>query len=295
MELADRYKIIKKLGSQKKRKFGDVFLVSHIDSYQLGVLKLAKKIPENQKLIERLKHEASFDFNSDGLPRILDVFESDDAFSFIREFKEGKAIDEVWKTLSKKARHPFLVDVLEQLVPIFQTLKEHSIVHCDIKPSNLIISTDGKVHLIDFGLALRTNKIEDRGTIFPLGFAAPELLLNRLKLVDERTDFYALGILIWRLYDGKLPLTHPNPSIFTNLQLTHPLPESYEISTKIHSTLARLSAKYQFRIPPNKMEINEVDACLSEGMNLRYSNLASFIVDFKKAAPKSWFRSLGRV
>jgi len=295
MEWADRYKIIKKLGTQKKRKFGDVFLVSTIETNQLGVLKFVAKTLDNQKTVERLKHEASFHLDFDGLPKILEVFESEYAFFFVREFKEGIALDTVWNSLSKKKRHPFLVTILEQLAPIFQTLKDQCVVHCDLKPSNLLVSEDGKIHLIDFGLALRTNAIEDRGILFPLGYAAPELLLNRLHLVDERTDYYALGILIWRLYDGKLPLVHPNPSIFTNLQLTHPLPESYEISKKIYATLARLSAKHPFKMPPNKMEISEVDKCLLAGMNLRYSSIELFIQDFKDTAPKSWFRSLSRV
>ncbi|MFN5845526.1 MAG: protein kinase domain-containing protein, partial [Flavobacteriia bacterium] len=137
------------------------------------------------------------------------------------------------------------------------------------------------VSLIDFGLALRTFEPNKRSTLFPLGFAAPELILNRLDLVDQRTDLYALGIVIWRLYDGKLPLTHPNPSVFTNLQLTHPLPESDKLPKGLHNLLQKLSAKHQFKTAPNLMDNQAVLAGLKEGMDQRYSELSVFIEEFR--------------
>lgn len=289
MELSQRFKIEHKLGSQRNRKFGNVFLVTDTTSKKKGVLKAAKKESESKILVERVMHEGSFDFNFPGLPKTLAIYDSENEYILIREYVEGITLEEAWNSTKKKDRHNFLAEVLSQLAVILNRLKELSIVHCDIKPGNILISPDLKVHLIDFGIALHINSQETRETLFPLGYAAPELLLNRLHLVDHRTDYFALGVLIWKLYAGKLPLTHPNPSIFTNLQLTHPLPESSDVPKKIQRLLEKLSAKHQFSIPPNKMKLEYVDEGLMKGMNSRYIDLNEFVNDFKAAKPFKLF------
>jgi serine/threonine protein kinase len=122
-----------------------------------------------------------------------------------------------------------------------------------------------------------------------LGFAAPELLLNRLSIVNQSTDIYALGILIWRLYTGELPLTHPNPSIFTNLQLTHPLPNDSSIPKRLFPILEKMTVKHQFQLPPNKMGRNEVDELLSKAMLQRYTNLTEVLNDIQEMISKRSF------
>jgi len=291
MGFSERYLIERKLGNQRRRKFGAVYLGRIKETGEQCVIKSIEKTEATKHLCERLRHEATFHFSFEGLPKILDVFESDNELFVVRSFVEGTPIDEAWKQLKKKERHAFLEDLVEQLISILDHLDSLQIVHCDLKPSNLLLDKNQKLHLIDFGLALRRDENNDRGILFPLGFAAPELILNRLHLVDRRTDYFALGILLWKLYSDRLPLTHPNPSVFTNLQLTQALPESPEISTKIHVLLAKLSAKHNFRLPPNQLPINEVDDLLKEGMNLRYDDLNAFLRDFKAAKRTSWFRT----
>lgn len=289
MDIADQYRILEKMGQQARRKFGSVYLVEDTTSGKRGVLKAVGKSDENKVLVERLRHEASFDFSFPGLPQILDVYESDSELMLVRSYVDATPLDEVWKTIGKRERHSFLVQVLEGLAPLLNHLKEQHIVHCDLKPGNILVGRDGSVHLIDFGLSLRQGQIDERSILFPLGYAAPELLLNRLHLVDHRTDYFALGIVLWRLYAGKLPLTHPNPSIFTNLQLTHPLPESSDVPRKIQKLLEKMAAKHAFNIPPNRLPADEVDACLREGMLARYDDLQTFIEAFIAAGSSNWF------
>lgn len=285
MELSQKFKIVQRLGSQHNRKFGDVFLVADSLNRKKGVMKALKKEVGSETIFNRLLHEGTFDFDFPGLPKTIEAYNSENEYILIREYIEGVTLDKAWQNTKRRDRYDFLKDVLTQLSVILNQLKAFSIVHCDIKPSNILISPDGQVHLIDFGMALRTDSPDSRETLFPLGYAAPELLLNRLHLVDHRTDYFALGVLIWKLYAGKLPLTHPNPSIFTNLQLTHPLPESSDVPNKIYPLLEKLSAKHRFLIPPNKMNHEDVDKGLAKGMDSRYSEINEFIHDFKSAKP----------
>ncbi len=290
MDFSQRFKIEGKLGQQRQRKFGEVYRVYDLESEQFGVLKALRKNQVAEHVVNRLRQEATFDFEWDGLPKIIAVHETESELLVVRNYIDAEPINEYWKRIKKRERHAFLLKVLQQLSQIFDHLELHGIVHCDIKPGNILIDGNQRVHLIDFGLALRKTETQDRGILFPLGFAAPELLLNRLHLVDKRTDYYALGILLWSLYEGHLPLTHPNPSVFTNLQLTHPLPESSELSRKMNVILTKLCAKHTFNKPPNQLPEKEMDAALQRGMDTRYGSMHDFLADFEAAQPKGWFR-----
>jgi len=242
-ELSNKYKILSKLGNQVNSKFGEVFLIENRITGAKAVMKALMRTGSNQAAQERLKHEATFSFDLPGLPATIDLIETKNEIILIKSFHPGIPLDEFWFSIAKNERKEYLLKILEGLCKIFEHLAKLNIVHCDIKPGNILVDFKSGtlvVSLIDFGLALRT-----------------------------------------RLYDGKLPLTHPNPSVFTNLQLTHPLPESDKLPKGLHNLLQKLSAKHQFKTAPNLMDNQAVLAGLKEGMDQRYSELSVFIEEFR--------------
>ncbi|MCH2224329.1 MAG: protein kinase [Crocinitomicaceae bacterium] len=235
-------------------------------------IKALKKDSTNSLAQSRLRQEATFSFSNDTLPVILDFHEGEREIILVKEYIEGVTIDLFWKQLKNKQRIPFLQKFMYSLIPPLNILNSEKITHCDIKPENILVhgtADSFKVSLIDFGLSIDKHKPEQRSTLFPLGFAAPELLLNQLDIISQKSDIYALGILIWRLFTGKLPLTHPNPSIFTNLQLTHPLPTHESIPRKVFEILEKMTVKHSFKLPPNKMKKEDVIPLLQAAMNQR--------------------------
>jgi serine/threonine protein kinase len=295
MEFSAKYRLQKRLGSQRNRKFGEIFLATDNRTRLNVVIKTVKTDPKEYFNQERLKAESSFSFDFEGLPKTLDFEETKDNIFLVRQYFEGVPLDQHWKNLKRKQRLTFIIDLLQKLLPIFNHLNDLGIVHCDIKPSNILIeqqSESFRVHLLDFGLSIRTSEIKEnrkRKLLFPLGYAAPELLLNQLEIVDQQTDIFALGIVIWRLYAGNLPLVHPNPSVFTNLQLTHPLPEHSEIKKKLHRVLSKMSFKHQFKIPPNRMDQQEVKELLFTAMGKRHSSLKEVIEELQLIANKRFW------
>ena len=289
MQPSKKYQITSPLGSNRRRKFGSLYLVSNKVTNEKGVLKVVQKTEKSRIAYERLQAEATFNFDSQGLPKILDTFESDEDYMIVRNYIEAVTLDERFSQIKKRERHSFLIEVLSKLGDILSYLHKDAIYHCDIKPGNILVDSNNNVHLIDFGLALNGTEITNRKLLFPLGYAAPELLLNQLSLVDHRTDYFALGITIWRLYDGKMPLIHRNPSITTNLQLTHPLPDSSEISRRIYKVLAKMCAKHSFKVPPNSMATKDVQKHLKDAMNKRYNVYSIFLSDFQEARSRGLF------
>ncbi|MFK7783679.1 MAG: serine/threonine-protein kinase [Crocinitomicaceae bacterium] len=296
MEFSKKYRLEKRLGKQRKRKFGEIFLATDTRNNRKVVLKAVRINPDDPTNVRRLTAEASFSFDFEGLPTTLDFEETASTIFLVREYVEGIPLDEYWDQLKRRKRLPFVIELLEKLQAIFDHLTSLNVVHCDIKPSNILITSKAdtfKVNLLDFGLSIRTSEEKEnrqRKLLFPLGFAAPELLLNQLELADHRTDMFALGVMIWRLYAGTLPLVHPNPSVFTNLQLTHPLPEHTEVPKKLYVILAKMAYKHQFDLPPNQMKQNEVRELLASAMDKRYHSWNEIIQALKSIEKKRFWK-----
>lgn len=288
------YKIVHELGDQKRRKFGKVYLIRHIETGEEAILKVIFKNEANLHLQTRLRQEASFSFDLKGLPKILEFKESENEILIIKEFQTGVPLLDFWSSTKSKDRLKTLVTLLQRLEPIFDHLSNMKIVHCDLKPSNILVNQTREhisVELIDFGLALNTTKAEERKILFPLGYAAPELILNHLDIIDQRTDIFSLGIIIWRLFHGKLPLSHPNPSVFTNLQITYPLPDCPELNGPANDILSKMCFKHAFKNSPNNMPREIVKDNLLSAMNMRYNDLHEIIEDFKSIpTKKAWYK-----
>ncbi len=276
---------IKQLGEPRKKKFGSVFLIQSSEDHNLFVLKELQKDKANEHIQANFRNEKEFSFNTPGLPAVISFTENKDFMQLVLSYKAGITLDEFWKSVPKKERVKFLVQFLTQLDQLLLVLRKKNIVHCDLRPANILIDGDLEyftVHLIDFGLSIKTTKIPNRKLIFPLGYAAPELILNKLSVLDQRTDLFSIGIIIFKLYTDELPLKHKNPSIYTNLQLVHPLVANSKIPKEIFPLLLKLTAKPTFKTSPNRMEQHIVDDILEEAMNKRYKSLGEFIIDLTK-------------
>ncbi len=296
-ESLNQFEVINKLGTPNKRKFNEVYLIKNMTSGDLAVLKKLVKTNENHHLWGVLKAESQFNFTNQNLPKTLCFIENNEEVILIRNFQKGIPLNEFWKKLKSKNQLKFLKKMIGALVPIFDELAAKNIVHCDIKPSNILVDeseNELNFSLIDFGMALDSNKLEERKTLFALGYSAPEIILNRLQIANQTSDIFALGISIWQLYAGKLPLTHPNPSVMTNLQITHPLPTNGNISKSMQEILNKMCRKHSFKMPPNLMENAELDQCLMSAQQERFQNMQSVFEALSIVKEKRFFGFFGR-
>src|SRR5215471_4529312 len=130
----------------------------------------------------------------------------------VMEFVDGKSLRALLSA-SKRFSVERALDFGRQVAEILAYLHANGIVHRDLKPENLLVTADGKIKLLDFGIAL--DEAARRLTWFGLSatvgtpdYMAPEQVSGRRG--DVRTDIYALGTMLYEMITGELPFTGPN-------------------------------------------------------------------------------------
>ena len=294
MSSIDQFRIEKELFPGTKRKFSRVFKGVCKQTGQAVLIKTCAIHLSTPQIAERLRQESKFHFDMKGLPEVLAFFEAENEVILVKKWHEGIELNHYLSSFKARERAKALLPVLEAIEPLLNHIHQHGIVHLDLKPHNILIeSMHNKINVsfLDFGIAINRAVREDRGILFPLGYAAPECLLNELDLCDHRSDYFSLGVTCWQCIESRLPLLHPNPSITTNLQLTHPLPDGNAMSKKQNRILRKLSEKHPFALPPNRMEKEACRTALLDGMNRRYNRFSEFISDWRLTCEtKSWWR-----
>lgn len=125
----------------------------------------------------------------------------------------------------------FAVLVIKKVLSGIMALHDAGYIHRDIDPSNIMITHDEKIKLIDFGIAKKVDglKTHDRNLTTAGQFmgkpqyAAPELIIGELKNQNKPTDIYAIGILLFQLITGHLPFDGP-ANVVLNAHLHNKMP-----------------------------------------------------------------------
>ncbi|MBI3272297.1 MAG: protein kinase [Planctomycetes bacterium] len=141
-------------------------------------------------------------------PNIIGIYHvgvQDGRSFFAMEFVKGKTLDELAANLPERKLLEYIRDVARAL----HYAHGQSIVHRDVKPSNILISDDGKAFLMDFGLAKQLKEKQNlTATGFVMGtpnFMSPEQVNGLSDLVDGRSDVFSLGSVLYAMLTGKCP------------------------------------------------------------------------------------------
>ena len=198
------YNIIEKIGSGN---MGVVFKAQDLRLGRLVALKfLSPGLSFEAEAKERFAHEATAASALDhpNICAIHEISESETGQVFIAmAYYDGETLEE--KLKRGRLPLPELQDLAIQTASGLAKLHSEGIAHLDIKPANLLITNEGKVKIIDFGLAkLGGSRIATERTIVgtPL-YMSPEQIGGRK--IDHRTDIWSLGVVLYEMATGKLP------------------------------------------------------------------------------------------
>jgi serine/threonine protein kinase len=144
-----------------------------------------------------------------GVVRVLDDDVTDDGMAFIvMELLDGEPWKARWLSAGRALPVAAILDVSEQVLEILRAAHEAGVLHRDVKPDNVFITTTGDVKLVDFGIArLREGNVEKTQTGAMLGtpaFMSPEQTLAHWDEVDARSDLFSLGASMWLMASGRL-------------------------------------------------------------------------------------------
>ncbi|MEK4563641.1 serine/threonine-protein kinase [Alkalihalobacillus sp. FSL R5-0424] len=201
--LRDRYKVIRHIGSGG---MAVVYLACELhDESKLWAVKIAdtekkmaRRLSAEGKVLSRLHHK--------NLPQIADFFYSDDQryVYLVQEYIEGKSLLQLFEEQDEPFSESFVIDLGIEIADILIYLhsQQPAIIYRDIKPGNLMLTNEGRLMLIDFGIARAYDeeKLKDTLQIGTVGFAAPEQFEKRQS--DTRTDLFSLGALLYFLLSG---------------------------------------------------------------------------------------------
>lgn len=199
-----RYTIALPLG---KGGMGMVYqAVDTMTGQQVALKVLLPKFAKQKKVIDSLVHEFSLGqrLNHPNLLQIRHLETRGNTPYIVMELMDGGDVAELASSRGEVLSPKELLPVLESVCSALSALHKEAIVHLDIKPQNILLATDGRIRLADFGISSRMK--DQRGGHSGAGtpwYAAPEQLDREVCGVG--TDVYAVGMMTYRLLSGGFP------------------------------------------------------------------------------------------
>jgi serine/threonine protein kinase/tetratricopeptide (TPR) repeat protein len=244
-----KYRIIGELG---KGGMAMVYKAEDIKLRRIVALKLLwPELTRDDEVKERFMREAQAVSALDhaNICTIYEIDETKDGQMFIvMSHYEGVTLREKIKDESFSSEAA--VDIAIQIACGLAEAHEKGIVHRDIKPGNIMLTAKGQVKIMDFGLAklLGRERITDIGV--PMGtvaYMSPEQA--RGKGIDQRTDIWSLGVLLYEMITGELPFKGENAQAIIHLILnTEPEPVTHlrpDAPKELESVISRALCKPQ--------------------------------------------------
>lgn len=244
-----------------------------------------------QGLIERARREASIQINSENLVKMYGFIEVKDAggvmhYHVVSELLEGvmladllngKTTDNSGNEIpyakelynrSQVDREGFAALIVKKVLSGIMAMHDKHYIHRDIDPSNIMVTADGNVKLIDYGIAkqIKTINTQDRALtstgqfMGKAAYAAPELVTGDIPHQNETTDIYAIGIMLYQLLTGKLPFDGADHEV---LQM-------------------QMRSKPNLRLIPNKELRKVVEKATAKRQSDRYISASEFRVDLER-------------
>ena len=201
--LSDRYEILSKVGAGG---MSDVYKAKdHILSRFVAIKVLKQEFSEDSSFVTKFRAEAqsAAGLEHPNIVNIYDVGSENGLYYIVMEYVEGitlKTYIEKNGQLSFKESASIAIQVARGI----EAAHNKNIIHRDIKPQNIIISTDGKVKVTDFGIAKATSSNTISSDVMgSVHYASPEQARNGF--VDGRSDIYSLGIVMFEMVTGRVP------------------------------------------------------------------------------------------
>lgn len=248
--LAGRYELIEKIGE------GGMAIVykakCRLLNRYVAIKILRPEFTKDEQFVENFRREsqAAAGLSHPNIVSVYDVGQEGNIHFIVMELVEGKTLS---KLIEEKGRLDYkeAINITRQVASALSLAHKNQIVHRDIKPHNILITNTGVAKLADFGIAKAVSASTIIGgnnkVMGSVHYFSPEQA--RGAYVDERSDIYSLGIVLYEMLTGKVPFDGDNPISIALMHINDPMPpvsaEVPGIPPQLEKIIMKATDKYQ--------------------------------------------------
>lgn len=246
------YEIVEEVG---KGGMATVYRAYHPQTDRFVAVKVIHRvISADPKALERFEREMRLSSRLEH-PHILPIYTSNgdhDPPYLVLRYVEGGTLKEVLD----RGRLPLsdVLHILRQISLALDYAHRQQVIHRDIKPSNILFDRDGNVFLTDFGIArvmqadTAVGLTQTGFTVGTPGYMSPEQGLG-LETVDQRTDVYALAVMVFQMVTGELPYQAETPMGVVMKHINDPVPGINDVDATLPPSLDVVIGKAMAKKP----------------------------------------------
>lgn len=271
--VVSHYLVIRKIGS------GGMGVVYEGEDLRLKRRVALKFLPErltrNRQAVERFEAEAraASSLNHPNICTIYEVEEYNAQPAIVMELLEGQNLRQ--RIAAGLASNAELIELGVQAATALAAAHQRGIVHRDIKPANMFLATDGRLKLLDFGIAklmhapdVPENSTRTRDVPGTLIYMSPEQI--RGEDLDRRSDLFSLGLVLYELATGLRPFTRSNSVLTIEALLYETAPAPSSLNPALSSGMDRV-----------------ITRLLEKDPDLRYQEASEIVTDLQRLSRKS--------
>lgn len=249
--LAGRYELFEKIGE------GGMSVVykakDRLLNRYIAIKVLKPEFISDQKFIESFRRESqsAASLSHPNIVNIFDVGQEGNIHYIVMELVEGRTLSDLIREQGPLP-YPRVIELAKQIAAALSVAHRHQIIHRDVKPHNVLITQDGTAKITDFGIAKAVNSSTivdntDGGIMGSVHYFSPEQA--RGGYVDEKSDIYSLGIVMYEMLTGRVPFDGDNPVnialMHINSEMVHPSKLISGIPPALERIVLKATDKYQ--------------------------------------------------
>ncbi len=241
--VASRYEIIDKIGSGG---MANVYRARDLKLDRYVTFKVLREDFINDDEFQarfNIEAQAAASLSNQNIVSVYDVGQEDSIYYIVMEYIDGLTL----KDLIKR-RAPFendeILGVATQIAVALCHAHANNIVHRDIKPQNILVTSTGNIKVTDFGIARAAtgSTVAANGAVMgSVHYFSPEQA--RGGYVDFKSDIYSLGIVMYEMATGEIPFNADTPVSIALMHMNDPLPDIGEINPHISDSIIRIILK----------------------------------------------------
>ena len=244
--LLGRYEIVEKIGE------GGMAIVykakDRLLNRYVAIKILRPEFTKDNQFIENFRKEsqAAAGLSHPNIVNVYDVGKEGNINFIVMELIDGKPLSQIIEEKGK-IDYKDAINITRQVASALSLAHKNQIIHRDVKPHNILITSSGTAKLADFGIARAVSKASiEEGNDKIMGsvhYFSPEQA--RGAYVDERSDIYSLGIVLYEMLTGKVPFDGDNPISIALMHINDPIPTVKGIPPQLEKVIEKATDKYQ--------------------------------------------------